>query len=452
MQLKEQDNGVMPTGKEPAECREADPVGNPYIRPAGSDPAGLYVRFTDRENRCCGFSETETSKKILSVGGSGNGKTNVLYQTFEEIVAKPGDKLNIIFDSKGDFLRRYQTCDPQKEAVVSHKSGIPAGVRWNVFSELLASDEDFNVSGREIAKMLLGKKYYQENRQKFFVDAAVELLFTAIRVLLADYYATSVFPTNADLIRFLSLPPEGILARAGEYGFREDVDFLISEAKEGGYTGQTQGVIGEVKNVINDLFIGCFAQGGDFSIRKEIKRCRGSKNIFIEYDVNLGKTLAPVYTCIITNAIKETLGRSVRNCRVNLFIDEWSLLEKLPDMETAVSFGREQRLMIVAAFQNVGRMKEIYGAEAAEGMLNGFHNLIAFNSEDKNTRDYIRRRIGSAFQERVHYASLSARTVSHAEEQIIRDEDITSLGIGEALVIPGTAKTITRFRFRNVKD
>lgn len=453
MVLIKQDNGIMPHAAPPRVYKPfSAPPANPHIHLPVSAPKGFYICYVDKQNRYCGFSKDEAGKKILHVGGSGYGKTNAFFQMLDEILKKPGNKVNIIFDSKGDFLRRYGTGDPNKEAIVSHRHSSPSDVRWNVFSEILASEDDYDVAGREIAKMLLGKKYYQENRQKFFVDAAVEILSAAIRVLLADYYATSVLPTNADLIRFLSLSPESILARTEEYGFRESIDLLISEAQEGGYTGQTLGIIGEVKNVVNDLFVGSFAQGGDYSIRSTIKTCAGTVNVFIEYDVNLGRTLAPIYTCLITNAIKETLGRTTHNCSVNLFIDEWSLLEKIPDMDTAISFGREPGLFIAAAFQHIGKMKEIYGEYTAEGMLNGFHNLIVFNSEDKDTRDYSRKRIGTAFQERIHYASLSSRSVSYAEETIIRDEDITSLGIGEALVIPGTAKTITRFQFKNVKD
>ena len=146
------------------------------------------------------------------------------------------------------------------------------------------------------------------------------------------------------------------------------------------------------------------------------------------------------------------MGRKIRRCKVNLFIDEWALLEKIPDMETAISFGREPGLFIMGSFQHIGQMREVYGENTTDGLLNGFHNVIAFHSKDKETRDFIRNRVGLVFKKQIFYGSLSSRCATCKEEFVIRDEDITSLSIGEALVIPGSQKRITRFKFKNVKD
>jgi hypothetical protein len=97
-------------------------------------------------------------------------------------------------------------------------------------------------------------------------------------------------------------------------------------------------------------------------------------------------------------------------------------------------------------------MREIYDNVTTDGMLNGFHNLIAFNTKDKETRDYTRYRARLIFKKQVYYMSLSSRSIFCGEEPVIRDEDITALSIGEALIAPGTRNTITRFKFHNVKD
>ena len=156
-------------------------------------------------------------------------------------------------------------------------------MNWNVFSEILATNEDFRISCREMAKILLGKKLFQDDRQKFFVDAAVEVLTVAMLVLLHDYYVCAQMPSNRDLVDFLSQSPEDILRRSEEYNLRENLDKLISPAHAGEYTGQTLGVFGEVRNIVNDLFVGCFSDFGTYSIRDEIQKKDACTCVYVYY-------------------------------------------------------------------------------------------------------------------------------------------------------------------------
>lgn len=415
-----------------------------------SDCSNLSFVFENENGEFVGFAKNEAEKKILLLGNSGYGKTNAFFQIFEIAATMKSPVVNLIFDSKGDFYKRYRNFKNMKCVVVSHSKNYPEATCWNLFEELLCAD-DIEVAAREMAEILLGNKRSSGNRQEFFLDAVIEIFVVAMLIAVEDYRCKGIYPTNKTFIDIVTLKPEILLERAEEYNLKDRIKFIITPSENEEYNGQTVGVMGEVRSIINPLFIGTFKNAGSFSIRKSIRNSNETVNVFIEYDVNYGQALSPIYTCIITQAIKESLGRNNCNCTLNIFIDEWSLLNKLPDMSNAISFGRERGLFIAAAIQHVGQIYHIYGESLAKGMLNGFHNMITFNTNDKTSRKYIKDRVGNVYIPRIEYPSLSQQVSSYVSESIISDEDILSLNVGEALIFPGTQRKIYRFKFKKVK-
>lgn len=406
---------------------------------------------------CERFSITydELSRKVLFIGDSGEGKTNAFYQLFEKVAdISNHTNINIIFDSKGDFKRKF--ADSSTDTVIidsfvfngnSQSNGLQI---WNLFEELIADKNNLEQAAREFAKLLVGNRIKESGRQKFFIDASVEMLAAAMLVLLQDYYVKGIYPTNKTLVQFLRMSPEAILKRAEEYGFDKRIENYIVPKGKGAYNGKTLGVMAEVNNIISDLFIGSFGENGSFSIRQAI-RDNKSMNIFIEYDVQYGETLKPIYTALISLAVKEVMGRN-NGSRVNLFIDEFGLLDFIPDMESAVSFGREQGLFIAIGFQHIGQIRNKYEKDCADGMLNNFRNLIIFKTTDFETRDFIKNRYGTVNKPVRQYLSLSDKYFSNVRETKITDEDILSLNRGEALVSTADNKNVFKFRFRQVKE
>ena len=87
-----------------------------------------------------------------------------------------------------------------------------------------------------------------------------------------------------------------------------DMKSLLSYIGDG-TGGQALGVLGELKSMVNDCFIGVFQeddQNGRFSIRNAVGE-KGGKAIFIEYDLTVGEVLTPIYRLLIDLALKEAI-------------------------------------------------------------------------------------------------------------------------------------------------
>lgn len=410
---------------------------------------GIIFENQFSENLVITFNDL--SRKVLLLGDSGEGKTNALYQLVDKVINVPNSSnINIIFDSKGDFKKRFADSSEKTIIIESFRSQNSDSSVWNLFEELEVEKNNIKQAARELAKMLAGTRLKDNGRQKFFVEASVEMISTAILVLMQDYYSKGVHPTNKTLVQFLRMTPEAILKRAKEYGLDSMIDTYITPKVNGAYNGQTLGVVAEVNNIISDLFVGQFGETGKFSIRKTIRN-NEPVNIFIEYDVSYGATLSPVYTTLISLAVKEVMGRH-SGSKVNLFIDEFGLLDYIPDMESAVSFGREQGLFIAAGFQHIGQLRNKYGKDCADGILNNFRNLIAFKTTDYETREFIKNRFGVVNKHLVQYSSLSDKISTNVRETALSDEDILSLKTGEAIISTANGNKPFRFKFQQVKE
>lgn len=413
------------------------------------------IVFDNELSESFSISYDELSRKFLLIGDSGEGKTNAFYQLFEKVVNIPNNtNINIIFDSKGDFKNKFAVSSIDTVVIESfslneklQNNGLHI---WNLFEELKADKSNLEQAARELAKLLVGNRLKDSGRQKFFIDASVEMLATAMLVLLQDYYSKGVNPTNKTLVQFLRMSPEMILKRAAEYGFDKRIENYIVPKGKGIYNGQTLGIMAEVNNIISDLFVGNFCENGNFSIRQSIRKNK-PMNIFIEYDVQYGETLKPIYTALISLAVKEVMGRN-NGSKVNLFIDEFGLLDFIPDMESAISFGREQGLFIALGFQHIGQIRNKYEKDCADGMLNNFRNLIAFRVTDFETREFIKNRFGTINKPVRQYLSLSDKSASNVRETKITDEDILSLNRGEALISTANNKNVFKFKFKQIKE
>ena len=80
-------------------------------------------------------------------------------------------------------------------------------------------------------------------------------------------------------------------------------------------------------------------------------RGKGGRAIFVEYDLAVGETLAPVYRLLIDQALKEALSRNENTGQVYVIADEFKLLPKLQHIDDALNFGRGLGVRVVAGIQ-----------------------------------------------------------------------------------------------------
>ena len=109
--------------------------------------------YFNQKQTTVGFSEETLSKHTLLVGGTGCGKTNVFNYFVQQIKRQlRKDDVMIIFDTKGDFLRKFYRSG---DVVISNsKAHADVSSRWNIYKEIVVV---FTVAGSTAKRCLIEK-------------------------------------------------------------------------------------------------------------------------------------------------------------------------------------------------------------------------------------------------------------------------------------------------------
>ena len=402
------------------------------------------VRIGGKHNGKSAFfsiSEEVLSKHVLLVGGTGSGKTNLFYHIVSQLKSTLSqDDVMLIFDSKGDFHRKFHKAG---DIVIGNSAQYrSSSAKWSIYEEILADGTDkisIAQNTQEICKSLFAERVEKNSNNPFFPNAARDLLASIIISLIRD----GVNFCNKDLKDCIdSTPVEDIRSMLAAHR-----DLAAVESYIGGRSGaQSQGVLSEMYSVTRDVLTGVFADVGDFSMRKFI-RAKGGKTAFLEYDLAIGDILAPVYTLLFDLALKEALGRTATTGNVYLIADELKLLPNLRHLEDGINFGRSLGVKILAGLQSIDQLNANYDNEAkARNVIAGFSSIYAFHSNDFTTRDYICKLFGRNI---VLESYPAANNQFHSEKRegfVVEDWDLTSLKVGEAVVgLPEVAPFKYRF-------
>ena len=376
------------------------------------------------------ITEELLSKHILLIGGIGSGKTNTFNMLTENLRERmTEDDVMVIFDTKGDFYREFNR---PGDIVISNDSrarGEHGPDYWNIFREVAIDDrQEENVL--EIAKTLFLEKM-ERTSQPFFPTAAKDL-FCALMLELLRSDKRSDMRNNASLRRLFdtfSVPAMKKILR-----HHPDLQAMVSYIDDPG-SGQTLGVVAELQQLVREIFIGNFAKKGGLSIR-ELIRGKGGKVIFVEYDLSIGATLAPIYRLLIDLAIKQALCRDEEEKgNVYFLLDEFRLLPHLNHVDNGVNFGRSLGAKFIVGVQNVDQVADAYGEQKAASLLSGFSTTIAFRVNDKHSREHVRGLYGENLKQPFSSSSLTKGLAEQPRQAgVVEDSDITALRPGDAIV------------------
>ncbi len=344
------------------------------------------------------IDEETCSKHTLCIGGTGSGKTNLLFSMMKQLIAgMTNDDVMVVFDSKGDFYRHFGAGRPADQVKVlgNSREYLRRSVRWNIFKEILADGSDniiCQMNAMEIARTLFAQRMKQTTNA-FFPGAAQDVFASLLSSVCWD---AKVDPevreklNNADLAEYLSSSePEDLQLQLSAYPSLRATNSYIAGDNE-----QAQGVISELHSVIREVLLGVFAEKGDFSIR-EFVRARGKKILFVEYDLSIGSVLTPVYRLLIDLALKEALSQTSERGRVYLFLDEFRLLPHLEHIDDAVNFGRSKGVRCFAGLQSIEQLYDLYGQSRGKSIAAGFSNVYCFRANDEATMKYVAGLYGS---------------------------------------------------------
>ncbi len=418
------------------------------------------------------------SKHMMLIGGTGCGKTNTFYHIVSELKQKMTDRdVMIIFDTKGDFYRKF--FNPAKDCVIGNSREYrDRSVSWNLFREIAVNgyqEDNFDelyLYSREIAKAFFdGKK---SGMQPFFVNAATEVLSAVLYQFLCDQYAQppeekkrnltnkklkDVFDTwtTSDICAFIADNPllRSTVALIGTPMTDDDGNFVVddngNQIYENGEDAQNS-VYTELLVAIRDILTGVFAREGAFSIQKFVRN-KGAHTLFIEYDLTMGSVLTPAYRLLIDLALKEALGResnpTTPHGNVYLVIDELKLLPSLQHLQDAVNFGRSLGVKVMVGLQSITQLQTAYGDEAMN-IVAGFSTVMSFRANDYETRAFTTNRYGkNILIEQLRYPDGKDRPEKR-DGSCVEDWDVIGLQVGEAIIGLPDAQPF-RYRFKEYK-
>ena len=378
---------------------ETNPIppakGSPVIRLKGKWKTSNGLRDSEsywKPGQVIDMDESTSSKHTLCIGGTGAGKTDLLFWMAQQVLDQmTDDDVMVVFDSKGDFYECFGKHLPvDRVSVLGNSREYKAkSVRWNIFREILADGEDnetCRMNAMEIARTLFAQRMKQTTNA-FFPGAAQDVLASLLSSICWDAKVdpdVTARMNNRDLAEYLSSSDaEELQLQLSAYNSLKATCSYIAGDNE-----QAQGVISELHSVIREVLLGVFAQEGSFSIR-EFVRGRGKKVLFLEYDLSIGSVLTPVYRLLIDLAIKETLAQASPRGRVYLFLDEYRLTPNLEHADDLVNFGRSKGARCFAGLQSIEQLYDMYGQSRGKAIAAGFGNVFCFRANDEATMKYV---------------------------------------------------------------
>lgn len=405
-----------------------------------------FVLFKDpNTHKVFGLNRDMLAYGVLVLGAPGTGKTNFFYTILDPMLATMQETdIFFIFDTKGDYLETFGSRIPDSMKVIV---GIGEAYRnitsyHNIFAEIMPRGNDgmliylqkeSDEYALEICHHLF--KFLQSETQPVF-PAMSEQVTAAIMIYFMRTYTCSDQSklNNREFIRFYSHCTNEDLKRLLSLDYMADQRSCIDYIS--GKGNQTQGVNSYIGSMLKKMFVGPFAQSNparEFSMREIV--CRGQKKVvFIEYDLLKGQLIAPMYAILFDRALANALGgrQQVRTNKYFL-LDEMLLLQKLDHLSDSLNFGRSLGVRMMCGLQNICGLEEQYGEAGAKNILASFQNIVAFRSNDYDTRQFVINRLGENYQNFSFSAQQSNINIQRAGHTV-EDWDLLNLKNGDAVV------------------
>ncbi len=404
------------------------------------DPSKAYVSIPGwfrGSKEYLRLTEDIFNKHILLTGSTGSGKTNVFDFIVDQLQRRlTQDDVMIIFDSKGDFLRRFYK--PGDYVISNSKAHTTYASKWNIYKEIVVDGydkKDISNNTNEITRSFF-KEATEKTSQVFFPSAARDLLaaliIAHIRMGEGDDSFKREYFNNKALKEYLDrMTPQKIIKLLSHSSF-SDLSSVLSYIGDG-RSDQALGVIAELQNTMRQILMGTFEDDGRFSVR-EFVRAKGAKKLFIEYDLSIGETLTPIYRLLFDLALKEAMGRGKSEGNVYLICDEFKLLPNLQHIEDGVNFGRSLGVKVVAGIQSIDQLYEIYGERKGKNIAAGFSSVFSFRANDCSTREFVSSRYGKNIVLEQYRKSDDNQVEEKREGMTVEDWQLIDLDKGDAII------------------
>lgn len=404
-----------------------------------------FVTFQDpKTQKIFGINKDMLAYGLLAIGAPGTGKTNFFNMTLDRILAtmQPTDVI-IIFDTKGDYLETFGSRIPDSVKMVIGNGEAYRRITsyHNIFAEVMPRGNDgklvYTPESDEDVLELCGQLFrpMKSETQPIFPAMAEQVVAAVLIYYMRTYWRSDQTKlNNKEIINFFTHSTNDDLKKvlSSEYmaDQRSCIDYISSKGN------QTQGVNSYIGTMLKKMFVGPFAQADparEFSMRDIV--CSGKKKVvFIEYDLRKGQLLAPMYSILIDNALKNAMGGRQRVKTNKYFLlDEMLLLPKLEHLSDSLNFGRSLGVRVMCGLQNTCGLEEQYGEAGAKNILSSFQNMVAFRMNDYDTRQFVINRLGENYQNFSFSAQQTNLNIQRAGHTV-EDWNLLKLENGEAVV------------------
>ena len=417
--------------------------------PVRHNPHISLVGIENNTRKELRLTTEDLSTHILTTGGTGSGKTNVIFEITRQIKRQlTADDVMIIFDTKKDYLALR---DVRDQVISNSLEDKHDNFAWNIFMEIVADGwekEAIEINADEIANLIFSDSI-ESSQSPFFPRAAKDIfaaILKGITFVGIDNKEHRIMHMNNDALRkylskvnakmlceFLSKFPElrGVLKYIGD-----------------GSSEQALGVLAELEETTGQLFRKSFGLDGRFSVRKLVKE-RGARALFVEYDLSSGSAFIPMYRVLFDMFLKQSLCNTSRG-KVYVVCDELKLLPHLLHLEDALNFGRSIGVSVIAGIQSMEQLYETYGEIGGRNIASGFQTTICFHTNNQATREYISGIHGANYTANQHTGASNTLQESIREGYAVEDWDIVNLNQGEAIIGLPFEKPI-KFKFERYR-
>ncbi len=403
--------------------------------PVFPNEEGVTISVPNVKDETVKFTSSILSKHVLALGSIGSGKTNMIFHMIASAMSQlgPNDRM-LLFDAKGDYEQEFSRSG---DVVIGNVMGTNTE-KWNLFADIMdsPSSEPNSELLRQIAATLFKKQIDSSNNPTFpsgARDLFIGLTTAFVRREQKAGRASWHYINNMTLKKFFLSEvsdPEKIDQIIAPYHDLAWLHMYILAPK----SATTQSYLAPLLAVVNEMFVGCFAEEGDFSVRRYI--ANGQGKLFIEYDAEYGCTMDSMYTVLLDLAMRHSIGRTARNGGSIFFIlDELPILPALTYLDQIINFGRSLGIKVIAGMQNTSQMEDKYGTNKAVSIMSGFSSFLCFHLFDEKSRDIIKQRHGKNLRCITSLKPNGKDDLGQLQElSVIEDWDITDLRDGRCII------------------
>jgi len=340
------------------------------------------------------ITERAESSHFFFVGKSGSGKTQSLQHILRSAVSR-GDKI-MIYDFKSDDFSAWFSDRYGRDAVLLAPWDRRTGI-WDI-----AADIEYLTDTNLLAKSLLPSD--GGGGDEYWSLASRDILTAVLKYLRKEFGTDWGFSHLAVLFSDLDLLRDAVLS----------VDPGCADAHLGGdgdeQTSQTQGVQGTLRKC-GEWMTQVAAlwphtpqtRRRRFSIREYVHGTgRGKRQKIIVLGGNERFTFfSPVLASISSMYIGfKTAAPAGTGGRQWLFLDELGTLPKLENLVIGMTNARSKGLRFVLGIQDLGVLKNLYGDNLTDTIVNNPGSVVAGAATDPTTQEFFSKIFGTKIVER----------------------------------------------------